>query len=70
MHTHPYPETCVVLAGQVAMSVDDKEVVASAGDILVIEPGTPHGFRAIGEVRLDMVCIHASERFVIDWADE
>ena len=66
LHQHPYPETCIVLAGQAAMVVDGKEVVAGAGDIVIIGPETPHRFTAIGDERLDMVCVHASDRFVID----
>jgi len=66
MHKHPYPETCIVLSGQAAMVVDGEEVVASAGDIVVIGPATPHRFTAIGDQRLDMVCVHASERVIIE----
>ena len=66
LHQHPYSETCIVLSGQAAMVVDGEEVVAGAGDILVIGPATPHRFTAIGEERLDMVCVHTSERFVIE----
>ena len=66
LHQHPYAETCIVLSGQAAMVVDGKEVVAGAGDIVVIGPATPHRFTAIGDERLDMVCVHASERFVIE----
>ena len=66
LHQHPYPETCIVLAGQAAMVVDGKELVASAGDIIVIGPATPHRFTASGDQRLDMVCIHASERVIIE----
>jgi mannose-6-phosphate isomerase-like protein (cupin superfamily) len=65
LHQHPYPETCIVLSGQAAMVVDGKEVVAEARDIVVIGPETPHRFTAIGNERLDMVCVHASDRFVI-----
>jgi quercetin dioxygenase-like cupin family protein len=67
LHRHPYSETCLVQAGQAAMTVDGEEVVASAGDILVIGPETPHAFTAVGDDPLRMVCIHASKRFVIDW---
>jgi mannose-6-phosphate isomerase-like protein (cupin superfamily) len=67
LHRHPYSETCIVLAGQAAMVVDGEETVAGAGDIVVIEPATPHRFTAIGEERLEMVCVHASDRFVIEW---
>ena len=65
LHQHPYPETCIVLSGQASMVVDGKKVVAEAGDIVVIGPETPHRFTAIGNERLDMVCVHASDRFVI-----
>jgi mannose-6-phosphate isomerase-like protein (cupin superfamily) len=66
LHQHPYPETCIVLAGQAAMVVDGQEVVASAGDIVVIGAEMPHRFTAIGDERLDMVCVHASDHFVIE----
>lgn len=70
LHQHPYPETCIVLAGQAAMIVDGKEVIAGAGDIVVIESATSHRFTAIGDERLDMVCVHASDRFVIEWISD
>lgn len=67
LHQHPYAEVCVVRSGQVAMTADGQEVIARAGDIAVIGPGTPHKFVAIGDERLDMVCIHATGRFIIEW---
>jgi mannose-6-phosphate isomerase-like protein (cupin superfamily) len=67
LHRHPYPETCIVLAGRAAMVVGGEEVVAGAGDIVVIGSATPHRFTAIGDERLDMVCVHASDRFIIEW---
>ena len=70
LHKHPYSETCIVRSGQAAMTVDGEEVVAGAGDIVVIGPETPHRFVAIGDERLDMVCIHAADRFSIDWLSE
>ena len=67
LHKHPYSETCIVLSGQAAMVVDGKEVIAGAGDVVVIGPATPHRFTAIGDQRLDSVCVHASDRFIIEW---
>jgi mannose-6-phosphate isomerase-like protein (cupin superfamily) len=67
LHKHPYAETCIVLSGQAAMVVDGKEVVAGAGDIVVIGPSTPHRFTAIGDEPLAAVCVHASDRFIIEW---
>ena len=70
LHKHPYSETCIVRFGQAAMTVDGEEVVAGAGDIVVIGPETPHRFTAIGDERLDMVCIHPSGRFIIEWLSD
>jgi len=70
LHRHPYSETCIVFSGQAAMVVDGKEVVAGAGDIVIIGSATPHRFAAIGDERLDIVCVHASDRFIIEWLSE
>ena len=70
LHQHPYAETCIVLSGQAAMVVDGEEVLARAGDIVVIGPGTPHRFTAAGSERLEMVAIHASHRFIIEPLDK
>ena len=66
LHQHPYAETCIVLSGQAAMVVDGEEVIARAGDIVVIGPKTPHRFTATGDERLDMVAIHHTDRFIIE----
>jgi mannose-6-phosphate isomerase-like protein (cupin superfamily) len=70
LHKHPYAETCIVRSGRAAMTIDGQEVLAGPGDIVVIGPGTPHRFTAIGDERLVAFCIHASDRFVIDWITE
>jgi mannose-6-phosphate isomerase-like protein (cupin superfamily) len=66
LHKHPYSETCIVLSGQAAMVVEGNEVVAGTGDVVVIGPETPHRFTAVGDERLDMVCVHASDRIIIE----
>ncbi len=70
LHQHPYAETCIVLSGRAVMVVDGQEVLAGAGDIVVIGPSTPHRFAAIGDKPLNMVCVHAAERFVIEPASD
>ncbi len=52
------------------MTIAGEEFVAGPGDIVVIKPEAPHRFTAIGEERLVAVCIHASDRFVIEWLSE
>ena len=69
-HKHDYPETCIVLSGRVAMTIDDREEIASAGTIVVIAPDSPHSFTAIGGDPLEMLCIHESPRPVIQWLDD
>jgi hypothetical protein len=39
------------------------------GDILVVPPDTPHTFANAGASVLEMMGIHASERFVTIWLD-
>ncbi len=45
LHRHPYCETCIVRPGQAAMTVDGEDVLAGAGDIVVIGREMPHRFR-------------------------
>jgi len=66
LHQHPYSETCIIFSGEAAMVIGGEELVGRAGDIIVIEPGTPHRFTAIGNEPLDMVGIHHTDRFVIE----
>lgn len=66
LHKHPYSEICIIRSGQARMTIDKKKVVAGPGDIIVIEPVTPHGFTAIGDERLEIICIHVSDRFIIE----
>lgn len=62
LHRHPYSETWVVVEGEATVTADGEEHHASAGDILVVGPGTAHKFRATGTGPLRMVCIHAAPR--------
>lgn len=70
LHKHPYSETCVIHAGRVAMTVAGEVIIAGPGDIVVIKPEAPHRFTAIGDEKLVAVCIHASDRFIIEWLNE
>jgi mannose-6-phosphate isomerase-like protein (cupin superfamily) len=67
MHRHPYAETCIIRSGRAEMTIDGETILAGPGDIVVIAAGTPHRFVAVGDERLVALCIHASNRFVIEW---
>jgi mannose-6-phosphate isomerase-like protein (cupin superfamily) len=69
LHRHPYPETWIVRSGRGVFIADGEEVDAGPGDIVVVGPDTPHRFRNLGPGRLELVCIHATERFVTEWLE-
>ena len=69
LHRHPYPETWIVLEGEVRITIDEQEFVATAGDTATAPANTWHRFVAIGTSRLRMVCIHASDVIVQEFAE-
>lgn len=64
LHVHPYAETWAVRKGEVAFTVGDATVNAHPGDIVVAAANVPHRFENIGAGRLELVCIHPSERII------
>lgn len=69
LHTHPYSETFIVRSSQARFTVDGRDIDAGPGDIVIVEPDTPHTFKNIGAERLDMVCIHAAPTMETVWLD-
>lgn len=70
LHRHPYPETWVIHEGTARFLVDDEEVVAEAGDVVLVEAGIWHGFKSVGDVRLKATCIHSSGSVVQEFREE
>jgi mannose-6-phosphate isomerase-like protein (cupin superfamily) len=64
LHRHPYPEMWIVRGGTARMTVDGEEVIVGEGDMAFVAANTPHKFTNIGDGRLDIICIHASETFI------
>lgn len=69
LHRHPYPETWTVIEGEVRITIDGRDFVARAGDTATAPAGAWHRFVAIGEGRLRMVCIHASDVIEQEFAE-
>jgi mannose-6-phosphate isomerase-like protein (cupin superfamily) len=69
LHRHPYEEIFVVHAGQGRFFVDESEVEASAGDIVVAPAGTAHRFINWGSVHLQLTAIHHNANFVTEWLE-
>lgn len=64
LHRHPYTETWILREGTALFVAGDQSIEATPGDMLVVGAGTPHKFTNIGDGRLDLICIHASSKFV------
>jgi len=69
-HSHDYDEIIIVQEGRARCTVGGKEHEVSAGDIIPIPAGTPHGFTNIGEVPLRQIDIHANPEFVTHCLEE
>ena len=70
LHQHPYSETWIVRSGRARISADGEAIEVGPGDIVVVSTATPHMFKNIGAERLDIICIHASPRFIQTWLEE
>jgi quercetin dioxygenase-like cupin family protein len=56
-HLHPYQsERFEILAGEVEFKVGGELVTAGAGEVVVVEPGTAHRFRNVGEEEIRFRC--------------
>jgi mannose-6-phosphate isomerase-like protein (cupin superfamily) len=60
LHTHPYPETFLLLEGRGRWTAGDEVVELEPEQMLVVPPETPHGFRNIGDEPLLVVTVHES----------
>lgn len=65
LHNHPYTEIHIVQAGEARFFTDDEEIVVRAGEIVVVPPGVPHGFKSQGAFR--EIAIHDNGHFVTEW---
>ncbi len=68
-HRHPYAEVFVLHAGTARFRLDDHEILASSGDIVIAPAGATHGFTNAGPGELRMTCVHAAARMKTAWRD-
>jgi quercetin dioxygenase-like cupin family protein len=56
-HLHPnQAERFEVLEGRLGLRVGDQELLAEPGDVVTVEPGTPHRFWNAGETEARFLC--------------
>ncbi|WP_017587153.1 cupin domain-containing protein [Nocardiopsis ganjiahuensis] len=70
LHRHPYSETWTVLEGEAAITVGGERLVARTGDTAVVGPNVWHRFVNSGTGRLRIMCVHASDTLIQEFADE
>jgi mannose-6-phosphate isomerase-like protein (cupin superfamily) len=69
LHTHDYPEICILLEGRATFHGADGDVDVEAGHVVVVPAGEPHGFEGAGDGPLRQVNIHVSPRMLSRWLD-
>ncbi len=67
LHTHPYEELLLVQEGTGTFTVGDETLEVGPGELVVVPPGVPHGFKNTGSGPLTMVDVHASPEFDTEW---
>src|SRR3981081_1504579 len=60
LHRHPYEEIFVIHAGTGSFFVDESEVKAGAGDIVIAPEGTAHRFVNSGRHLLRRAALHVT----------
>jgi quercetin dioxygenase-like cupin family protein len=67
LHTHPYPETFLLLEGLGRWTAGDQVVELQPNQMLVVPPDTAHGFRNTGDQPLLVVSVHEAETIQQSW---
>ncbi|MGB0095352.1 MAG: cupin domain-containing protein [Solirubrobacteraceae bacterium] len=67
LHSHAYPEVFVLRAGRATFEVDEIEITAVAGDIVIAAAGAPHQFVNTGGEELGLTAIHPASEMSTHW---
>jgi mannose-6-phosphate isomerase-like protein (cupin superfamily) len=70
LHRHPYAEVFVIEHGVATIRVDDAELTAQGGQIVIAPANSLHGFTNRGREELRLTAIHTADRFDTEWAGE
>jgi quercetin dioxygenase-like cupin family protein len=66
-HSHPYPEVFVLHSGRATFEVDQIEITAVPGDIVIAPAGAPHQFVNTGDEELRLTAIHPASEMSTQW---
>lgn len=69
LHTHPYTEVFVIHEGMLTFTVSGERIEATAGQIIIVPPGTPHKFANTGTTRARHIDIHTANTMETTWLE-
>ena len=69
LHRHPYPETFIVRKGSALFTVGAEQILATAGQMIVVPADRPHKFTNAGPGPLETTDIHENGTFVTEWLE-
>jgi mannose-6-phosphate isomerase-like protein (cupin superfamily) len=69
LHSHPYAEIFIIRQGTGLFTVGDRQIEASAGQIVIVPPDTPHRFTNLGPGALETTDIHENGSFITKWLE-
>jgi mannose-6-phosphate isomerase-like protein (cupin superfamily) len=69
LHKHPYAEIFIIRSGTGLFTVGEQQITATAGQILIVPPDTPHKFTNLGPGPLETTDIHENGSFVTEWLE-
>ena len=67
LHAHPYPEVFILHAGRATFEVDDTQITAGPGEIVIAPAGAPHRFANTGAEELRLTAIHPAAETSTQW---
>jgi quercetin dioxygenase-like cupin family protein len=67
LHTHSYPEVFILHAGRATFEVDEVEITAGPGDIVIAPAHAPHRFANTGADKLRLTAIHPAAEMSTEW---
>ncbi len=70
LHRHAYQEIFIIQEGSSTFTVDGERIEASAGMIILVPAGVPHGFVNSGDCRLKQIDIHVSPIIKTEWLED
>jgi len=70
LHRHPCEEIFILLEGRATFTVGAETLEATAGQIVIVSPQTPHAFRSSGDGPLRQIDILPQEQIITEWLEE